>query len=341
MFHLACALAENPDFGVHFLLNELPARRIDGCDVAVHRVEAGVGRGEGPRLLSIFTNAVRAVRPFIRTGARVYVLCGASMALGYVGILRLLARRKRVVFIVASDADAEGALLKDAWFERSMFRVGIRLADVVWCQNRHQQEAISRRYGRETLLLPNGLPMPAEPPSSATRHVLWVASCQPLKQPHVYLDLAEAVPEEQFVMIMPPRKDDALFTEVAKRASALSNVEFIEGVHYRQIQRYFDEAKVFVNTSTVEGYPNTFVQSMIGATPIVSLSVDPNGILSEHGLGYCAGGDIEQLETRIRQLVTDESLRSAIGARSFRYARTHHDIERVAGQFEEMLTDVL
>ena len=333
MFFLACTLSKRPGFEVHFLLSELPVVRQDGCDITVHALERGVAKGKGPRGISVFTNAARAVRPFVRTGADTYVLAGASITLGYVALYRRLRRDKRVVFIVASDADVDGAMLRPSRFERYVFRLGLKLADVVWCQNNYQIEAVEKRFGRPARLLPNGLPVPGQPPDAEKRHVLWVASCQPLKQPHVYLDLAQALPGQRFVMIMPPRKDDSLFSEVRARALTLKNVEFIEGVHFRQIQRYFDEAMAFVNTSTIEGYPNTFVQSMIGATPILSLNVDPNGILSEHGLGLHACGDPSRLQDDLVRILADDVSRSEMGARAFEYARDHHDIRSAAERF--------
>lgn len=340
MYHLACALATRPDIDVHFLLDDIPAIRTDECRVSLHPIEPAVARGEGPRVLSVFTNALRAMRPFIRTRAHTYVLCGASVTLGYVTILRQFLRRKRVLFIVASDADSEGGLLQQVGFERMMFRLGMRLADVVWCQNQYQQQQVRERFGRRAEILPNGLPMPLTRPEAEKDYVLWVSSCQELKQPHVYLDLAQEFPEERFVMIMPPRTEMGLFSEVEARARELPNVEFIKGVHYRAIQPYFDRAKVFVNTSQVEGYPNTFVQSMMGATPIVSLNVDPNEILSKHGLGFCAHGDVGTLVQSLRQMLSDQQRNAEMGQRAFEYAKEHHDIVRVAGLFERTLRQI-
>lgn len=99
-------------------------------------------------------------------------------------------------------------------------------------------------------------------------------------------------------------------------------------------------AKVFVNTSTVEGYPNAFVQSMIGATPILSLNVDPNGILHEQHLGICADGYARALRDTLRSLLDDDEMRAAMGARAFQYAREHHDIMKVAERFVAQLRGV-
>ncbi|MDY0087853.1 MAG: glycosyltransferase family 4 protein [Coriobacteriia bacterium] len=340
MYHLACELSKRSDFDVHFLLDEIPAKRADDCQISLHPIEAAVARSEGPRVLFVLTNAVRAMRSFVRTRSRDYVLCGASVTLGYVTLLRQVLRRKRVLFILASDADAEGGLLQGGGYERAMFQLGMRLADVVWCQNQYQQQQVRERFGRRAEILPNGLPIPPAPPEAEKDYVLWVSSCQELKQPHAYLDLAQQMADERFVMIMPPRKDKGLFAEVEARAGELPNVEFINGVHYRDIQPYFDCAKVFVNTSTVEGYPNTFVQSMMGATPILSLNVDPSAILSERGLGLCACGDTGVLAENLEALLADPERRSEMGRRAFEYAREHHDIVRVAALFERTLRQI-
>jgi hypothetical protein len=60
------------------------------------------------------------------------------------------------------------------------------------------------------------------------------------------------------------------------------------------MQRWFDEATVFVNTSDYEGFPNTFVQAATGGCGILSLRVNPDGFLDRFGCGASAGGDWER-----------------------------------------------
>ena len=49
------------------------------------------------------------------------------------------------------------------------------------------------------------------------------------------------------------------------RVAILSNLELYEDVPWNKIDTYFSNARVFVNTSTHEGFPNTFVQAALSA----------------------------------------------------------------------------
>ena len=64
---------------------------------------------------------------------------------------------------------------------------------------------------------------------------------------------------------------------------------------YREIQRHFNVASIFVNTSEHEGVPNTFIHSGLGHAAILSLSVDPDGMFDKFQAGFCAAGDFERL----------------------------------------------
>jgi hypothetical protein len=60
---------------------------------------------------------------------------------------------------------------------------------------------------------------------------LWIARCQPIKRPHIFLDLAEALPDARCVMIA-PNENATLWKSVSERAAGLRNVEFLERVPY-------------------------------------------------------------------------------------------------------------
>jgi glycosyltransferase involved in cell wall biosynthesis len=109
---------------------------------------------------------------------------------------------------------------------------------------------------------------------------LWVSRCQPVKRPHLFLDLVEAIPGKSFKMVC-PREDVNLWESVAKRAATLSNLCFIEKVPYHEIQSHYDAARVFVNTSEWEGWPNSFIQAGLGRTALLSLAVNPDGIFEK------------------------------------------------------------
>jgi glycosyltransferase involved in cell wall biosynthesis/SAM-dependent methyltransferase len=288
---------------------------------------------------------VAAFRDMWRTlreiDADVYLHAGAGVEVGaYAVICRLL--RRRFVFVVASSADlcrpngqVQGPL---AW----LFPFGVRLADAVVCRTTEQVEWLRARYRRDGVIIPSGHHVPERVPEAQARLektiVLWVGRMHPLKQPTMFLDLAERLPKERCVMVVmrdPAHEDLAL--AIRARASALGNVTVHEEVPFTEMETFFERAKLIVNTSTYEGFPNTFVQAAMHGTPILSWTVDPDGVLTRHGIGICAEGSYDRLVASAERVCAVESLRAELGKRAAEYAREHHDLSRSADALKTLV----
>jgi glycosyltransferase involved in cell wall biosynthesis len=138
-----------------------------------------------------------------------------------------------------------------------------------------------------------------------TIDLLWISRCHPIKRPHLFLDLAEALPETRCRMICPCEERE-LWNSVAARASKLPNLEFIEKVPYHEVQEHYDASEIFVNTSTFEGFPNSFIQAGLGKTALLSLCVDPDGMIAAFGSGVLAGESPSALVQAAKQMLSGQ-----------------------------------
>ena len=250
----------------------------------------------------------------------------------WLGFLLGAKRRTRLVYICGSDAEVDGGYRRANRFRGGIFEQGVRGADQRFAMSEHQQ-SLMKRAGLECAMYRN-LVLPRIAPRNATKDVdfLWVSRCIALKKPNLFLDLAQAIPTARFVMIAPP-EDRALWESVSDRAAKLSNVEFLERVPYREVQGYFDRAAVFVNTSDFEGFPNSFIQMGQGGGTILSLSVDPDGLLTDYGAGRCAEGDWETFLEDARELHGDETVRRTLQQRCEQFVAEWHDNDRNVSAF--------
>ena len=256
---------------------------------------------------------------------------------GWTALLYLLARWRRIVpfkliFICALDAEIDGEFCRRNPLRGYFFHRGMQLADARLSIAAAQAAAFEGQGMSCTvtrLLLRGG-----NPQATADKPIdlLWVARCEEVKRPGIFLDLAEAFPQARCRMICAPH-DAELFTATKKRAASLPNVEFVEGVSYREIQGEFCRAKIFVNTSSHEGVPNTFIHAGLGQTAIASLEIDPDRMFDHFDAGAMAHGSLDRLRSDVRRLLErpDDLARSA--AEAARFVREWHDNARNVDAF--------
>lgn len=258
------------------------------------------------------------------------------LVLGWTAWLYLLHRLRagggRLVFICGLDTEVNGEFRRENPVRGALFEAGVRGADVRFAMSDYQAAQFARQ-GLSCGLYRN-LILPRVEPRTAPKTVdlLWVARCQPIKRPHLFLDLAARSPAARCRMIC-PREDAALWETVAARAGTLANVEFIERVPYREIQSHYDAARIFVNTSTFEGWPNSFIQAGLGATALLSLDVNPDALFERFGPGRFAGGDFERFVADARALLADTGTLAAAQRGSERFVAELHDNARNVDAF--------
>ena len=240
--------------------------------------------------------------------------------LGWTAWLQLLHRMQlfvgyKLVYICGLDTEIDGSFGRANGWKGKLFERGVRDADHRFAMSEYQSE-LFRRAGLShglyrNLIRPRGGPRLVQ----KTVDLLWVARCQPIKRPHLFLDLAEKLPMARCEMIC-PREDVVLWESVAARARQLPNVVFCESVPYAEIQHRYDEAKFLVSTSEAEGFPNNMIQAAQGGAGIFSLEVDPDGFIEKFDAGICAHGDFEKLVHEAGRRLADpkEAMRAGLGA---------------------------
>lgn len=256
---------------------------VDGCQVfKAYRPDAGV---PGVRFLHPrWTGMWRALR---RARADVYYTRAAGIL---PAMLALLKRRQRCRYIFAGASDSDFMLrhprlhlARDRW----LFHRGLLRADVIVTQSEQQRALLQQNFGRDALVIPNFMDAEPRQLNEADRtQILWVGSLRDVKRPSMFVELARSLPEFPFTMIGPRAGGDQsdLYDSVASAASGVSNLRFLGFQPLAEVERHFDHCRVLVSTSSVEGFPNVFLQAMRRGIPIVSF-VDPDGMIAGGRLG--------------------------------------------------------
>jgi glycosyltransferase involved in cell wall biosynthesis len=233
--------------------------------------------------------------------------------------------RIRFVYMFAHDNEVSGRY-QESGRKNPLFWLLLRCARVLVAQSRYQRDELLRRYGKQAHILRNGFYLKPTR-QSAGKYILWVARHSDWKRPELFIRLAELNPDVSFRMVCPRSKADG-YDILLARARKVANLEFIEYVPFDRIDDYFAAAKVFVNTSDHEGFPQTFIQAAMNGVPVVSLNVDPDNILTDNSSGFCCHGSMETLNEKLGVLMANAALYREMSENAFRYAQESHDIRK-------------
>ena len=244
----------------------------------------------------------------------------------------------RLDFICALDSEINGAFVKQNPVLGRLFDFAVGRSDARHAITREQREVFEKRGMPATLYRYLIFPCKADAGIEKDTDFLWVSRCQNIKRPMLFLDLAEALPDRSFTMICPP-ENRTLWDSVSARAAKLPNLKFIESVPYHEIQSRYDAARVFVNTSEWEGWPNSFIQAGLGRTALLSLDVNPDGIFERFGLGCFAGGDFEKFQSDARAMIADSIALERMQAGCARFVAEMHDNAKETEAFLAGLRD--
>ncbi len=252
---------------------------------------------------------------------------------GFVAFFCLLKRRK-FVFQLASDMDVDGSFIKNAkLYERILYKFGIKRADCIIAQSEYQQKLLKKNYDRHSIVIKNPYPIKEEVEisKSVPPVVLWVGTIRPeWKQPDLFLKLAKSIPDAIFQMVGGPSTNMSFYGQIKEEAEKIPNLEFVGFVP--DVNKYFSDASIFINTSNVEGFPYTFLQACSAYTPIISLNVDPDGILCKYKLGFHSR-TFEQMVEDVKTLLKDEKLREEMGNNGRKYVEREHDITKIIREY--------
>jgi glycosyltransferase involved in cell wall biosynthesis len=125
----------------------------------------------------------------------------------------------------------------------------------------------------------------AQPAAVRDIDVLWVANIKRVKRPDRILDVAAKLPTTTIHMVggHMPGEDD-LFHDITRTVALTHNVVFHGRLPYQDANELYGRARVLVNTSDVEGFPNAYLQAWVRGVPVVTL-IDPDGVIEREGLG--------------------------------------------------------
>lgn len=277
--------------------------------------------------------------------ARVYIFRTGSPMLGIVATFCRL-RRRRLVFASSTDSDFSLETLSDApphRYRTAIYRAGLRRTDAVVAQTIAQARLAQEAFPH---LKTAHIPSFAASPAVAQRPgewFLWIGRVVDYKRPMRYVELARALPEARFRMILATHVSDSdrgLVAEVRREAAASPNLELLDQRPHEELMQLVGAAVAIVSTSSMEGMPNVFLEGWARGVPALTLEFDPDGVIAGRGLGVAAEGSWGRFVSGARELWETHVDDSRMARAGRAYIEEVHGIPVVTRRWMQLLSEV-
>jgi len=257
---------------------------------------------------------------------------------GEVGVCALYCKlnKKKFIYSIAHDFDLNGVFSQG--LKGKIFEYGFRRADIFIAQTGNQVSVFKKRH-YESIdnlhLIKNSLKINKKSTYKKDA-ILWVGRSIDFKRPEIFIALAKEFPHEKFVMIM-QKSNLKLWDKIYRQAKEVKNIELIERVEFNKIDEYFNKAKIFVNTSIDEGFPNTFLQAANAQTPILSLKVNPDNFITKYECGISCDDDFDKLKQGLKKIIQGKEYYNNLANNCLVYLNKNHNIKENIKKWKKVI----
>lgn len=253
--------------------------------------------------------------------------------------------RVRMIFSAMHDRDVQprhALFLRPRWWP--LYAWGLLWANKVFVQHGGQRAALVPRWRSEATILPGIVDRMAAVKSHFERepYVAWVAMLRQVKRPDVLVEIARQAPSIRFVVCggtARHRSTPGYGERVVAGLRTLPNIEFLGQVAPEKALQVIADAAMLLSTSDEEGFPSTFLEAWASGTPVVSLKIDPDGLIERAGLGTVPG-TIENAIADINAFMDAPQRREEIAVRAQKYIAEAHSEAGVTAIFKQALQSI-
>nr|WP_319398937.1 glycosyltransferase family 4 protein [uncultured Carboxylicivirga sp.] len=229
-------------------------------------------------------------------------------------------KRRKMLYVLAQDKDAERKKYRklfrsftyqsktkkmirkiDFFLIDKMVEWGKRNARLVIAQNKLQKETFKRSFRKKPIVIPSSFPPIENLEDNKENIVLWVGNMTPDKRPELFIEMVRNLKQREgwrFVMIGKPNKEIEEYKG--------DEVEILGELSYHDTLEWFIKSTVYVNTSSREGMPNTFIQAWFTKVLVLSLAVDPDKMLSELQRGNVFNDNVKAMSAFVDRIISGE-----------------------------------
>ncbi|MFX1388566.1 MAG: glycosyltransferase [Promethearchaeota archaeon] len=342
LYILSKELANNPKFDVHVITGNynLTPNKIETIgNMFLHNL-----RPFKRKISFYFLSLLNLFIYFIRINPDIIIQRQAEKVTGICAFYCKLFKKK-FLFSIANLHDVNGELEKG--FFGKFYKYGLENANHIIAQNNEQiktLEKLKKKKIENISILKSSYKINLLEKKNK-KYILWVGRAIDWKRPELFIKLAEMFSDKKFLMICnksdEKQRNLKYWSAIKDKASKISNLEFIEYVPFHNINAYFEAAEIFINTSIYEGFPNTFIQSSLFGTPIISLNVNPDGILTKNKIGLWCENNFDLMVKNLNLLLDNDELYLSFSENCYNFVKKNHNINKNVDKWIQIINNVL
>ncbi|MFX0069895.1 MAG: glycosyltransferase, partial [Candidatus Hermodarchaeota archaeon] len=258
LYNIAKELVKDERFDVYFLVADFGQEELEIYD----NIKVVKGHSQEKSMLNYFTAFLKFYKKLVKINADIYFTANLSKYVGFTNLYCKLARKIHIHRTEHQHQVNRKKLLKHVFKGESryiLFLLGYINVNHIVVQNEEDRVMLKKTFNYPSNVIRNSYPI-KRLNNKNRKFILWVARSEKWKQPEIFIKLAKAFPTEKFVMIMPMANDPIYFRKIKNKAMKLNNLRFIPGVPFSEVEEFYQNAKLFINTSSSDGFPNSFNQ---------------------------------------------------------------------------------
>ncbi len=248
---------------------------------------------------------------------------------------------KKFIHRIGSDQDVDQRIKeKLSKFNSITYNLGLKLADIIFCQNQYQVKMLKKKFPNKKIFLiynPYNIANNKKILGKSDRSfIAWIGSFTYLKNIPALLKVIKKNSNLKFKIVGKHVENNVdMATDLAiKELKKIKNVEFVGFLKNEEIPGFLSGAYALLNTSWLEGFSNTFIEAWSVGTPVISTkNVNPDNIISNFELGILTDSyeDLPNALTQIISMSNDEY--HDLSLRCINYVKENHDPETLAAKF--------
>lgn len=259
-------------------------------------------------------------------------------------VLAILCYSLKIKLIIRVSADnlIDERFFKDySRMHKFFMNLGFSLSYAIICQNEYQHQILKKKYPKKKVVK-FGNPFYNKSIMNIKsykqkEYFAWVALFQYQKNMGLLFEIASKMKDEKFKIAGKENFVD-IDNETKgyiNKLHSLENVEFVGFLGRKKLLEFLENAKFLLSTSHFEGFSNTFLESMICGTPIITTkNANPDTIISKYNLGFIYS-DQNDFSERYN-LITPESY-AKISNNTLEYVKKHHNYRILAKRLMKFL----